>query len=137
MLLVGDKLMQVRNTNQRKLILDLMAGNYNHPTADEIYELARKADSHISRGTVYRNLNFLSESGSILKINVPDGADHYDCTVKQHYHFHCTLCNRIFDVPESVELQMDSASKEMQEKGFLVEGHNLIFTGICPDCKKS
>lgn len=128
--------MQYRNTNQRKLIMELMTKNYTHPTADEIYELARKADSHISRGTVYRNLNFLAENGSILKISVPDGADHFDCTVKEHYHFHCLKCGKMYDVPKSVFVEMESAAKEMEQKGFLVQGHNLIFTGICPECEK-
>ncbi len=128
--------MQSRNTNQRKLILGLMTENYSHPTADEIYELARKEDSHISRGTVYRNLNFLADNGYILKINVPDGADHFDSTIKEHYHFHCLKCGRMYDVPESVSVEMEEATKEMEQKGFLVEGHNLLFTGTCPSCKK-
>lgn len=128
--------MQSRNTNQRKLILGLMTENYSHPTADEIYELARKADPHISRGTVYRNLNFLAEKGSILKISVPDGADHFDSTTKEHFHFHCSRCGKMCDVPESVSVEMEEAADEMELKGFLVEGYNLIFTGICPACKK-
>ncbi|MCR4789938.1 MAG: transcriptional repressor [Treponemataceae bacterium] len=128
--------MQVRNTNQRKLILDLMTDNYSHPTADEIYEAARKLDPHISRGTVYRNLNFLAESGSILKISVPDGADHFDSTLKPHYHFHCEKCGRMYDVPQSIKLEMSNAIQEMQENGFSVQDHNLIFTGLCPDCRK-
>ena len=127
--------MQSRNTNQRKLILELMTENYSHPTADEIYELARKSDSHISRGTVYRNLNFLAEDGNILKISVPDGADHFDSTTKEHYHFHCLECGKMYDVPDSVSVEMKEAVREMELEGFLVEGHNLIFTGICPSCK--
>ncbi len=128
--------MQSRNTNQRKLVLELMTENYTHPTADDVYELARKIDSHISRGTVYRNLNFLADNGNILKISVPNGADHFDFNVKEHYHFHCSKCGKMYDVPESVSVEMESATKEMQQKGFFVEGHNLIFTGICPNCKK-
>ena len=60
--------MQVRNTVQRKIILDIMKDNFSHPTAEEIYETARSIDGHISRGTVYRNLGFLSDTGEILKI---------------------------------------------------------------------
>lgn len=127
--------MQKRNTNQRKLILALMTGNFTHPTADEIYEIARKSDSRISRGTVYRNLNFLADNNYILKICVPNGADHFDSTVREHYHFNCSVCGKMFDVPESVSVEMKEAVKEMELKGFLVEGHNLIFTGICPSCK--
>lgn len=129
--------MTVRNTKQRNLVMELMEGNFSHPTADEIYELARKKNPKISRGTVYRNLNFLVESGNIQKIVVPDGADHYDSVLEMHYHFHCDSCGRMFDVPRSVSVEVGKASREMESEGFSVTGHNLIFTGICPDCRRS
>ena len=128
--------MQVRNTNQRKLILDLMAENYTHPTADELYEKARAIDAHISRGTVYRNLAFLAESGEILKITVPNGPDHYDCTITKHYHFCCTNCQKMYDVSDKVVIELDEATLEMKEKGFFVAGHNLNVFGLYPACNE-
>ena len=50
---------QSRNTQQRNLIRELLDNNYDHLTADEIYEIIRKKNPTISRGTVYRNLNVL------------------------------------------------------------------------------
>lgn len=129
--------MQVRNTNQRKLILDIMTNNYSHPTADEIYEKARTLDPHISRGTVYRNLAFLSEAGSILKITVPEGADHYDSTLENHYHFYCNKCFKMVDVPSGIILETENAISQMQNNGFTVKKHNLIFSGICPNCNSN
>lgn len=129
--------MQVRNTNQRKLILDLMTENYTHPTADEIYELAREREPRISRGTVYRNLGFLCESGEILKINVPDGADHYDSTLREHYHFCCKNCGKMWDVPGNVKIETGAALEKMADDGFLVTERNLVFTGFCPSCRES
>lgn len=128
--------MQVRNTNQRKLILDLMTGNYSHPTADEIYEMARARDPHISRGTVYRNLGVLCESGEILKINVPNGPDHYDFTVREHFHFCCEKCGKMWDVPGEVKIETGAALSKMGSEGFLVTERNLLFIGLCPACRK-
>ena len=45
---------QRRNTKQRKLVLDAVRQSYNHPTADEIYNVVHAQDDKISRGTVYR-----------------------------------------------------------------------------------
>ncbi len=132
--IIYPKTMQERNTSQKKLVLDLMTGNFTHPTADEIYEAARKSDPHISRGTVYRNLSALSKSGKILKISVPDGADHYDITTREHYHFCCETCGKMFDAPESVRIETESAAKEMEAQGFRISGKSLIFTGLCPSC---
>jgi len=126
--------MQVRNTNQRKIILDIMKDNFTHPTADEIYEKARAIDNHISRGTVYRNLGFLSESGEILKICVPNGPDHYDSRLHEHYHFCCSKCGKMYDVPGNISVETQKVSDEMSKEGFSVNAHNLIFTGLCPDC---
>lgn len=129
--------MTVRNTKQRDLVAKLMQNNFSHPTADEIYENARLENPHISRGTVYRNLNFLAESGAIQKIVVPNGADHFDSTLETHYHFNCSVCGKMFDVPRNVTLEIHNAVEEMQNQGFSIEGHNLIFTGICPECRKN
>lgn len=40
---------QRRNTKQRKLVLDAVRQSYNHPTADEIYNVVRAQDDKISR----------------------------------------------------------------------------------------
>ena len=61
---------QRRNTKQRKLVLDAVRQSYNHPTADEIYNVVRAQDDKISRGTVYRNLNLLADAGSVEKVGV-------------------------------------------------------------------
>ena len=65
---------QRRNTRQRKLVLDAVRQSYNHPTADEIYNVVRAQDDKISRGTVYRNLNLLADAGEILSIKTPGGS---------------------------------------------------------------
>ena len=52
---------QQRNTRQRQLVLDVVRGRRDHPTAEQIYQSVREQDAHVSRGTVYRNLNLLCE----------------------------------------------------------------------------
>ena len=83
--------------------------------ADEIYEKAHAVDEHISRGTVYRNLGFLAESGEILKISVPNQADHYDSTLREHYHFCCSNCGKMCDVPEVIKIEASDAKIKQQE----------------------
>ena len=132
----GRILMQSRNSAQRNLVLNIMEGNKSHPTADHIYKEARKADPHISRGTVYRNLNLLVENGNVLRIEVPDGAYHFDSNLLVHYHFYCRKCNRLFDVPDFSPLQVIETQKELEKLGYKAVNHKIIFDGICPDCCK-
>lgn len=88
---------QRRNTRQRKLVLDAVRQSYNHPTADEIYNVVRAQDDKISRGTVYRNLNLLADAGEILSIKTPGGS-RFDRTIEPHAHIICTSCSRVIDV---------------------------------------
>jgi Fe2+ or Zn2+ uptake regulation protein len=128
--------MQNRNSAQRSLILDIMAGNKTHPTADEIYEEARKNDPHISRGTVYRNLNFLVDSKNILRISVPNGADHFDSTLEEHYHFYCENCGKVTDVPELDISRIKETESALSQQGYSQIKHKIVFEGLCPECSR-
>ena len=50
-----------RNTIQRSLVLEAVNRLHCHATADEVYEEIIKEHPTISKATVYRNLNLLSE----------------------------------------------------------------------------
>lgn len=122
-----------RKTIQLSLVEQAVKKLKSHATADEVYEEVAKSHPNIGRGTVYRNLQKLSESGDIRKVEVPDGADRYDHILKNHYHIRCTECGRIFDaqIPymEGLEKQADGLD------GFVLLGHDIIFKGICPECQ--
>ena len=61
-------MVQRRFSKQRQIIYDMIKSNPVHPTADYIYNSLKKDYPDLSLGTVYRNLNVLTESGLIIKI---------------------------------------------------------------------
>lgn len=124
---------QRRNTHQRKLVLDAVLASSSHPTADEVYTAVRELDPKVSRGTVYRNLNLLSEEGAILHIKTPGGS-RFDKTVEPHAHLSCTSCGRVVDAGAPYAADLDGAV-EGCAAGWRVLGHYTIFEGICPDCR--
>ena len=124
-----------RNTYQRDLIRQVMKDNYNHPTADEIYDLVKKLDSKISRGTVYRNLKILTENNELRHYHSPFGPDHYDPNLEPHYHCLCKRCGKLFDVGVKYNSRLDDI--DLQVKGFNLESHDLVFIGICQECDKN
>lgn len=63
---------QQRNTRQRQLVLDARSEPAGHPTAEQIYQSVRERDAHVSRGTVYRNLNLLCEKQDIYRVVMAD-----------------------------------------------------------------
>lgn len=126
--------MKTRNTTQRSVILEAVKELKCHATADEVYNLIIKKFPNISRGTVYRNLNYLSGIGEIHKIEMPGGADRYDHKCSEHYHAKCIKCGRVFDVDMDFIEDLEQNIKDTN--GFTFTGHNIIFNGICHECNK-
>ncbi|MBC8530632.1 Fur family transcriptional regulator [Gehongia tenuis] len=125
--------MHQRNTIQGALVLEAVLRLQCHATADEVYNEVKKEHPHISRGTVYRNLQRLCDSGKIRKLEIPGGADRYDHLCHDHYHVKCVKCGRVFDVDMDYLTGLENAIRD--GKGFIFLSHDIVFRGICPKCR--
>lgn len=123
-----------RNTIQRTMVFETVNKLQNHATADEIYDAIISEHPNISRATVYRNLNLLSEMGEIRKLEIPGGPDRFDHCIDNHCHVKCERCGRLFDVDMDYISGLESNIRDT--RGFDFTGYDIIFRGICPDCKK-
>jgi len=124
----------LRMTVQRRVILETLVASKLHPTADELYELVRRRLPRISLGTVYRNLEDLHQAGLIRKLEFAGCRKRFDKTVNEHYHIRCERCGRIEDIARTAS---EGLMKKLSPKtDFLITGHRLEFTGICPTCRK-
>ena len=122
-------------SKQRQEILDFLVESYSHPTAEEVYDEVKKRGSTASKGTVYRNLNFLSEKNIIEKISMHNGADRYDYKKTPHNHAICTKCNTVFDFEYDINLK--KLKKTMKEQtGIEKISDYIIVQGICDKCSK-
>ena len=126
--------MTTRNTIQRLLVYEAVNKLQCHATADEVYNSIVKEHPNISRATVYRNLNRLSEMGKIRKIEIPGGADRFERWCHPHYHIRCERCGRVFDVDMDYIPHLEANVRDTH--GFELTGHDILFTGICPQCRK-
>ena len=122
----------LRMTRQRKVILEELRKVDTHPSADEVYEMVRKRLPRISLGTVYRNLEILSETGEIQKLELGCNLKRFDGIARDHYHLRCLHCDRVSDAPAGFDLTVNRELKTAN--GFKILGHRLEFVGICPDC---
>ena len=122
-----------RETKQREAILKYLKDTKSHPTADMIYDVVRKEIPNISKGTVYRNLKVLQESGQIAKLNIKGTVSRFEMRQADHYHFRCEQCGRVFDVDEPVDKNIDE--RVAKRTGFKVTRHQLEFRGLCKDCQ--
>lgn len=124
---------QQRNTKQRQLVLDAVRARCDHPSADEIYLDIRAIDGHISRGTVYRNLNVLVRQGKVLQVKLPN-IDRFEAQLDKHYHLLCTECCSVCDAPFPYHEVFDQQVSE--KTGYAIKRHRTIFEGVCPDCQQ-
>jgi len=122
----------MRMTRQRTMILEELRDHNTHPSADEVYEMVRKRLPRISLGTVYRNLEILSELGEIQKIELSGSLKRFDGNPQKHYHIRCINCDRLDDAPvpfmEHIEDKLCGATD------YKITGHRLEFLGLCPMC---
>ena len=123
------------NTIQRSLVLDAVNRLKSHATADEVYAEVAATHPNISKATVYRNLNLLSEMGMIRKLEIPGGADRFDHICKEHCHVKCEKCGRVFDIDIPY---IDGLNNRVENRnGFELTGYDILFRGICPGCRAS
>lgn len=126
--------MNIKSTRQRQRILEVIHHAHGHVTADEIYQILKQEDENIGVATVYRNIKFLFEHGIVNRIQHPDYGYVYDANLKQHYHFHCQECNKMYDIDGLYQEELDRLVEE--KFGGKVDHHMSFFYGICPDCLK-
>lgn len=90
--------MERRQTSQRSAILTLLKDHKTHPTAAEIYTKVSKQHPHLSRTTVYRNLELLETEGLVRAVPLA-GTTRYESLEDGHHdHFVCESCGHITDL---------------------------------------
>lgn len=121
-------------SKQREEILLVIKESYEHLTAEEIYKLVKKKNSTASRGTVYRNLNFLTKKGDIVKLSMQVGPDRYDYYHKPHHHTICKQCGKVFDFEYKIDFTQILQNIYKQTEIYEIFP-SMILEGICKNCK--
>lgn len=124
----------IRMTTQRAAILDEVRLADKHLTAGEIFERVRRKYPTIAYGTVYRTLHLLAERGLILEFPFGDQASRFDRRTDRHDHVHCSDCGELTDV--DVPIAILSRQVAADQTGYEIDGHQTVFTGVCPACQR-
>jgi Fur family ferric uptake transcriptional regulator len=120
-----------RNTAQRQAIEKAIEQAGRPLSVPEIHDAARHALPRLGAATVYRAVNDLLEAGYIKPVDLPGEPARYErADLGHHHHFHCTACDRVFDI-EGCAL----AHKPHVPHGFKVESHEIVLYGRCADCR--
>jgi Fur family transcriptional regulator, ferric uptake regulator len=128
-----------RITNERFLILDAALEMEGHFDADELYLNMKNDYINVSRATVYKTLELMSECDILTKHNFKGDRTRYETKFgrNNHYHIICVNCNKIieFEYPMLEKLQ----AKISKENHMMTVDHTLQIFAKCEDyekCKK-
>ncbi len=129
----GGNMAIIKYSRQRELIYQTVMENQVHPTAEFVYNHLKKDNPQLSLGTVYRNLQQLSDNGDICRVTIPNQPDRFDCVMTPHYHAVCSVCGHLEDI--HVDDLPDIDAYVAKKTGMEITGHEIIFKTICPMCK--
>ena len=125
----------LKNTPQRRLIVDIFFKSGKHLSTEELYNVVRAADSNIGQATVYRTLKLLRDAGLAKELHFGEATARYEPIEDDSHHDHliCTACGKNIEVvDEGIErLQEELARKN----GFTLTSHRMILYGLCDGCR--
>ncbi len=119
-------------TKQREVVLQVIRDAREHPTANEVFVLAKDLLPSISFATVYNSLRYLKEAGHIAEIVFGNGASRFDGMKHRHDHAICTRCSKLVDI--EMELPAELIKKAAKYSKFKPESIEFTLRGLCPDC---
>jgi Fur family transcriptional regulator, ferric uptake regulator len=119
-----------RKTSQRTALENVFDKEDRPLGVEEILKSGREFVGSLNQATVYRNLKTMVEKGALRQVSHPVSGILYERTGKaHHHHFHCRLCDRVFELP-GCALNNESAAP----KDFITEDHEIFLFGVCPSC---
>ncbi|MDE6952421.1 MAG: transcriptional repressor [Erysipelotrichales bacterium] len=127
---------KLRYSRQRETIYEILKNDCTHPNVDDIYMQVKKVIPDISLGTVYRNLNLLASQNKILKLDIGDGAIHFDARITPHYHLVCDKCGVIEDIFLDEEIIAPLITQVQDNCDMLIDSAEILFHGECHNCLK-
>ena len=125
----------LRVTSQRRHVYEVLLGQLDHPSTEEVFMRAKQSKPEISMATVYNCLDALVKCGVVRQVNVDRGATRLCLNMNEHAHFCCDDCGKVFDInlkDSSQVPEVDVIDKfEVRKIDIALHGR---CTGTCADC---
>jgi Fur family ferric uptake transcriptional regulator/Fur family peroxide stress response transcriptional regulator len=123
----------VRQTPQRRAVLDVLTAAHDHPTAAQVLDRVRLHQPGIGAATVYRTLSLLVAEGHARLLSLGEGASaRYDANVSRHDHVLCVDCGAAMDV--EAPFPADALVEMSARTGYDLTEYDVQFRGRCPSC---
>jgi len=110
----------------------LTQGDRHDWTIDGLQHAVAERGVPANFSSVFRALRQLERDGAVVRIDLGDGKARFETATEHHEHVRCERCGAVEAVPGC--LVEDSVVE--RRTGFAVTGHTVLFSGICPQCRK-
>jgi Fe2+ or Zn2+ uptake regulation protein len=121
-----------RVTSQRLLIHQTLVELDRHVGAEELLTAVGERLPNVSLPTVYASLDALEEAGLVRRVAAGRGHALYDSRPVDHHHLVCRRCGAVEDL--DVPVSLDRAVATAGERGFQVDGAEVVVHGLCAAC---
>jgi Fur family peroxide stress response transcriptional regulator len=117
-----------RFTAQREHVYAVLLQHRDHPTAEQVFIRAKRKMPDISMATVYNCLDALVKCRLVRQVTLERGAARFCSNMREHCHFYCDSCDRVFDVDLPGEVRIGLPA------GFAAERFDIAIHGRCAKC---
>ncbi|NJP41040.1 transcriptional repressor [Oscillospiraceae bacterium HV4-5-C5C] len=124
----------VRKTRQREAIWDVLQQASAPLSARDIAARLGAEGAEAWLSTVYRTLDLLVSRGSVTRIARLD-SDMAVYSLQHAGHRHYAVCLKCHKIIPMTNCPMDEFIPRLEDRNFLVLGHQLELYGYCSSCK--
>jgi Fur family ferric uptake transcriptional regulator len=124
-----------RRSGKRDVIVGVFMQQDGHISPEQLVDAVRGRDSRISRATIYRTLQWMTDAGIARKVDFGGGRFRFEHAYRHPRHFHliCRSCKQSFEFLSSdVEALVDEVA---QDRAFQVEESVIQIYGTCEACR--
>jgi len=123
----------LKSTHQRVAILEVIdkAGHIDIETL--LYSL-KKSFPTMSQGTLYRNVNDLTNKGILTEVKTQQQKQKYEILKEPHIHLECEKCTKLEDLHIDTNKFIENVTIK---SGYTILNSQIVLSGICKECQKS
>lgn len=124
-----------KRSSKRDFIVNVFLRQEGHLSADDLVDLIRREDHRISRATVYRTLQWMTDAAIARKVDFGEGRFRFEHSYRHPRHFHliCKTCNQSFEFLSSdIEALMEEVATA---RHFTAKQSVVQIYGTCEECR--
>jgi Fur family ferric uptake transcriptional regulator len=123
-----------RVTGPRRAVANLISDHDGYFTAADLEVIVHERRLGISRATLFRALELLTELQLLERVDLPNGDHAYvKCAPDHHHHVICSRCGRTTDVEDRG--LADAVAEISRRSGYRIDSHRLELFGLCRHCQ--